>query len=157
MIVECNVASKTQKRLDSWVEKGFAAQNPMETGSFMMCPSDTFYVTVEPYTLTLNQGIYDPDEAYCHVIISQKKGIETEEVTRLLVKMTPPPKPPSPRLLSPIMSPIPAPATSPPQTPRSVTLSSSVASSGSCDSQRQHKSKNEVRERLRVVLDRQND
>ncbi|WAQ98590.1 hypothetical protein MAR_022963 [Mya arenaria] len=135
MIVECNVASKSQKRLDSWVEKGFAAQNQMETGSFMMCPSDTFYVTVEnsdgrerkiqffpcrnsfqPYTLTLNQGIYDPDEAYCHAIISQKKGIETEEVTRLRVKMTPPPKPPSQRTPSPIISPIPPPTTSPPPT-----------------------------------------
>ncbi|XP_052794551.1 uncharacterized protein LOC128227765 [Mya arenaria] len=138
MIVECNVASKSQKRLDSWVEKGFAARNQMETGSFMMCPSDTFFVTVEgnaslensdgrerkiqffpcrnsfqPYTLTLNQGIYDPDEAYCHAIISQKKGIETEEVTRLRVKMTPPPKPPSQRTPSPIISPIPPPTTSP--------------------------------------------
>ncbi|WAQ98624.1 hypothetical protein MAR_022997 [Mya arenaria] len=111
MIVECNVASKSQKRLDSWVEKGFAARNQMETGSFMMCPSDTN--SFQPYTLTLNQGIYDPDEAYCHAIISQKKGIETEEVTRLRVKMTPPPKPPSQRTPSPIISPIPPPTTSP--------------------------------------------
>ncbi|XP_052794552.1 uncharacterized protein LOC128227766 isoform X1 [Mya arenaria] len=201
MIVECNVASKSQKRLDSWVEKGFAAQNPMETGSFMMCPSDTFYVTVEgnaslensdgrerkiqffpcrnsfqPYTLTLNQGIYDPDEAYCHVIISQKKGIETEEVTRLRVKMTPPPKPPSPRPPSPIISPIPPPTPSPPPsppptptlvlpmpTPRSATrrrrpkTASSVSSSRSTDSQRRPKSRMEVKKRIRGVLDRQTD
>ena len=51
----------------------------------------------QPYVVQLKEGIYDPKEAYCHVVISKRADNgQLEPVCRLRVDMDPPPRPPTP-------------------------------------------------------------
>jgi len=51
----------------------------------------------QPYVVQLKEGIFDPKEAYCHVVIFKRSDNgQLEPVCRLRVDMDPPPRPPTP-------------------------------------------------------------
>ncbi|XP_052795384.1 uncharacterized protein LOC128228245 isoform X2 [Mya arenaria] len=120
LVVECVQASRSDERRARWLERDYDEQNPPETGAIMMTPGDTFFVDVignssledksdstgrrlqfsqcrssfQAFRIILHDGIYDADQAFGHVVISQKTDEGLEEAARLRVRLTPPPPPP---------------------------------------------------------------
>ncbi|XP_053406153.1 ankyrin-2-like isoform X1 [Mercenaria mercenaria] len=123
LVVSCVVANKSVDCRQKWKDsEGYEEQNPPEAGPVPMTPGDTYCIDIDgnasledkddaterkiqfsqcrsswqPYHLFLHENIYDPEKAFAHVIVSKKTDTGLEEATRLRIKLTAPPKPPTP-------------------------------------------------------------
>ncbi|KAH3830564.1 hypothetical protein DPMN_103809 [Dreissena polymorpha] len=100
VVIECHLAQKSQRQREKWIKKGYAEQNPPETGEIMAAPGDSFVVDIlgnvrlddcasaltrkiqflksrpcqQLFTVRLQENIYDQDDAFGYVMIykSQK-------------------------------------------------------------------------------------
>ncbi|KAH3830562.1 hypothetical protein DPMN_103807 [Dreissena polymorpha] len=120
VVIECHLAHKSQKQREKWIKKGFAEQNPPETGELMAAPGDSFVADIQgnvrledsasaltrkiqflksrpcqqSFYVRLQENIYDQDDAFGYVMIykSQQDNTVTDEIARLRIMVKPPKK-----------------------------------------------------------------
>ncbi|KAH3830565.1 hypothetical protein DPMN_103810 [Dreissena polymorpha] len=120
VVIECHLAHKSQQQREKWIKKGYAEQNPPETGELMAAPGDSFVADIQgnvrledsasvltrkiqflksrpcqqSFNVRLQENIYDQDDAFGYVMIykSQKDNTVTDEIARLRIMVKPPRK-----------------------------------------------------------------